>query len=55
MKKWMDELVESMDDFIVFFAEIATELAGYIGKFIILVTFPVWYLPYKFFRRRDGD
>lgn len=52
MKRYMDNLVEEMDDYVSFIGETTIELAGYLVKCIILVTFPVWYLPYKFFRRR---
>ena len=52
MKRYMDELVETMDGFVEFFGEITIEILQCICMILILITFPIWYLPYKFFRRK---
>lgn len=52
MKRYMDELVETMDGYIEFISEITIEILKYICMMLILITFPIWYLPYKFFRRK---
>lgn len=52
MKEWMDELVETMDGWIEFIGETSIQMVKYIGAIIILITVPVWYLPYKFFRKK---
>lgn len=52
MKEWMDELVETMDGYVEFTGEIAIEMMKFVGKVFVLIVFPIWYLPYKFFRKK---
>lgn len=54
MLDFMDGIVEAVEEF----AETTTELAAWIlvilAKWVILFTAPVWILPYKLLRDRNG-
>ena len=54
MLDFMDGIVEAVEEF----AETAAELAAWIlvilVKWVILLTAPVWILPYKLLRDRNG-
>lgn len=54
MLDFMDGIVEDVEEF----AETAAELAAWIlvilVKWVILLTAPVWILPYKLLRDRNG-
>ena len=52
MEEWMDELVETMDDYIDFLSEISLYIMKFITAVFVLITLPIWYLPYKFFRKK---
>lgn len=52
MKEWMDELVETVDGYFEFMGEMASGMIKFVGTVFVLLAFPIWYLPYKFFRKK---
>lgn len=50
----MDEIVEAVEQFIKGAAEDALIILGLLAKAVILLTTPVWILPYKLMRERSG-
>lgn len=54
MIEFMDEIVEAVEQFIEQAAENALIIMGLLAKMVILITAPVWILPYKLLRERSG-
>ncbi len=54
MIDFMDGIVEAVEEFAGAAAEIAIMVLVILGKAAILITAPVWVLPYKILRDRNG-
>lgn len=54
MLDFMDGIVEAVEEFTGAAAEIAIMVLVILGKAAILITSPVWILPYKILRDRNG-
>lgn len=50
MIKFMDEITEAIKQYTECVAEIAVYILGLLAKAFILITTPVWILPYMFIR-----
>lgn len=50
MIKFMDEITEAIEQFIAGVGENAVFILGLLAKAFILITTPVWILPYMFIR-----
>lgn len=57
MFDFMDEMVEDVEELVKGVAEFAAELLVVMAKTVILLTTPVWIIPYKIIRtrKRKGD
>ena len=54
MLDFMDGIVESVEEMVEAAAELAASLLVVLAKWVIVLTTPVWILPYKVFRDRNG-
>lgn len=54
MLDFMDGIVEGVEEFAETAAEIAAFLLVVLIKWVIVITTPVWILPYKMLRGRNG-
>ena len=54
MLDFMDGIVEAVEEFAEGAAEFAAFLLAVLVKWVILFTTPVWILPYKLLRDRNG-
>lgn len=56
MIKFMDEIVEAVEQFVEGVGENALIILGILAKIVIFITAPVWILPYKLIRdiMQDG-
>ena len=52
MEEYMDNLVESMDETVENLGECFFKIVRFIVGTILLITLPVWYLPYKILKRK---
>lgn len=50
MIKFMDEITEAVEQFLEGIGENALIILGILAKIVILITTPVWILPYKLIR-----
>lgn len=50
MIKFMDEIVEAVEQFAEEVGENALIILGILAKIVVLITAPVWILPYKLIR-----
>ncbi|MGF0032626.1 hypothetical protein ACQRBN_06620 [Bariatricus sp. SGI.154] len=55
MFDFMDEIVEAVEDFGNEAVEIAATAILFLLKAVILITAPIWILPYKILGRPKGD
>ncbi len=51
MIKFMDEIVEAVEQFVEGVGENALIILGVLAKIVILITTPAWIVPYKAIRR----
>ena len=54
MFEYMDEIVESLKGFTESAAEYGAEILLFFIKAVILITTPIWILPYVILRDRNG-
>lgn len=55
MIKFMDEIVEEVERFAREYTASAIAILGFLEKILIVITTPVWILPYKVIRAKIGE